>query len=84
VFTFNRNERSRSTGTGVHVKPEWAFTLGRNTHLTALRRVNALKSDLMLNIAFGENDNGVAVSDPDDPSRQCGHRSHSEMEAQKK
>ena len=30
VFTLNRNERSRTTRLGVHVEPEWLFTLGRN------------------------------------------------------
>ena len=32
VFTLNRNERSRTTRLGVHVEPEWLFTLGRNMH----------------------------------------------------
>jgi len=33
VFTFTRNGCSRSSGLGVHVAPEWLFTMGRNTHV---------------------------------------------------
>ena len=33
VFTLNRNGRSRSAGTGVHVEPEWVFMMGRNMHI---------------------------------------------------
>jgi transposase len=36
VFTFNRNARSRSTGIGVHVEPEYVFILDRNMHLQSL------------------------------------------------
>jgi len=32
VFTLNRNERSRTTRIGVHIEPEWLFTLSRNMH----------------------------------------------------
>jgi len=30
VFTFNQNECSRWSRIGVHVPPEWVFTLGQN------------------------------------------------------
>jgi hypothetical protein len=33
VFTIRRNSRSQSTGTGVHDRPDSAFTIHRNTHL---------------------------------------------------
>jgi hypothetical protein len=36
VFTFDRNECSRSAGIGVHVEPEWVFMIGRNMHTTEL------------------------------------------------
>jgi hypothetical protein len=32
VFTIRRNSRSQSTGTGVHDRPDSAFTIHRNTH----------------------------------------------------
>ena len=33
MFTLHRNRCSRSTGIGVHVEPESAFTLDRNPHI---------------------------------------------------
>jgi hypothetical protein len=35
MFTFSRNGCSRSIRIGVHVEPEWVFTMGRNMHLPA-------------------------------------------------
>ena len=29
----DRNRCSASVGIGVHVRPEWPFTMGRNTHV---------------------------------------------------
>ena len=37
VFTLNQNGCSRSSGIGVHVEPEWVFTMGRNTHLLSIQ-----------------------------------------------
>jgi hypothetical protein len=31
-----RNPCSASVGIGVHVRPEWAFRMGRNTHIAGL------------------------------------------------
>jgi hypothetical protein len=36
VFTINQNGCSRSVGIGVHVEPEWVFTMGRNMQLGKL------------------------------------------------
>jgi len=33
VFTFNQKMCSRCIRTGVHVRPEWVFTMGRNMQL---------------------------------------------------
>jgi hypothetical protein len=47
VFTINRNRRSRSAETSVHVPPESVFTFVRNTHVSpdhsAVRRVRGLQ-----------------------------------------
>jgi hypothetical protein len=45
----DRNPCSPSVGIGVHVRPEWPFTMGRNTHS---RRVQILGSTPFPNDAF--------------------------------
>jgi len=38
VFTFNQKMCSRCIRTGVHVRPEWVFTMGRNMHRAASKK----------------------------------------------
>jgi hypothetical protein len=40
--------------------------------LTALRRVNGLQADFMLNVAFAEDGDGMAVSHSDRTTCKCG------------
>ena len=50
TFTFSRNPCSRWSGTGVHVRSEWVFTMGRNMQLCNFRWAEGEVSLLLLAI----------------------------------
>ena len=47
VFTMNRIECSRTIGLGVHDKPDWVFTMGRNMQPDHIIDLDAISKEVI-------------------------------------